>query len=80
MKMKFNQVKKKAAVLGASALGLLLQAPLVLAQTAPDPFTAAATTAKEKINAYGPELVAIAAVGVVFGIGIKYIKKIRGAS
>ncbi len=67
--------KAKFAALGA----LASSAGSAFAQAA-DPFTAAATTITEKINTYGAALVGIAAVGVVFWVGIKYVKKISGAA
>lgn len=67
--------KAKFAALGA----LALSAGSAFAQ-ANDPFTTATTTITEKINTYGAALVGIAAVGVVFWVGIKYVKKISGAA
>ena len=67
--------KAKFAALGA----LAMSAGSAFAQAA-DPFSAAATTITEKINTYGVALVGIAAVGVVFWVGIKYVKKISGAA
>lgn len=67
--------KAKLAALGA----LALSAGSAFAQ-ANDPFTTATTTITEKINTYGAALVGIAAVGVVFWVGIKYVKKISGAA
>lgn len=66
--------KAKFAALGA----LALSAGSAFAQT--DPFTTATTQITEKINTYGAALVGIAAVGVVFWVGIKYVKKISGAA
>lgn len=43
-------------------------------------FTAAITSATTDIGTYGAALVGVAAVGVVFMIAIKYVKKIRGAA
>lgn len=45
-----------------------------------DAFTTAVTDATAKIGTYGAALVGVAAVGVVFMIGIKYVKRIRGAA
>lgn len=64
----------------ALAVGVALAAPLLAHAQATDPFDAAVTNAKTKIGEYGAELVGVAAVGVIFMIGIKYIKKIRGAA
>lgn len=61
------------------AAGVALSASIpAFAQT--DPFTTAVADVKEKVTTYGGELVAVAAVGVVFMIGVKYVKKIRGAA
>lgn len=57
--------------------GLMVSAGLALAD---DPFTAAVTDATSKVSTYGAALVALAAAGVGFGIGVKYVKKIRGVS
>lgn len=43
-------------------------------------FTAAITDLTTDITSYGGSLVAVAAVGVVFMVAMKYIKKIRGAA
>lgn len=67
--------KAKFAALSAMALS----AGSAFAQ-ATDPFQSAADTITEKINTYGAALVGIAAVGVVFWVGIKYVKKISGAA
>lgn len=67
--------KAKFAALGA----LAMSAGSAFAQAA-DPFTDAVTTITDKINTYGAALVGIAAVGVVFWVGIKYVKKISGAA
>lgn len=45
-----------------------------------DAFAAAVTDATTKIGAYGAALIGLAAVGVAFMIGVKYVKKIRGAA
>ena len=63
----------------ALAAGVVLSAAVpAFAQT--DPFTSAVADVKTKVASYGAELVAVAAVGVVFLIAIKYVKKIRGAA
>lgn len=67
--------KAKFAALGA----LAMSAGSAFAQAA-DPFSSAVTTITDKINTYGAALVGIAAVGVVFWVGIKYVKKISGAA
>lgn len=43
-------------------------------------FTQAVTQATADIGTYGAALVGVAAVGVVFMVAIKYVKKIRGAA
>lgn len=43
-------------------------------------FTQAVTQASADIATYGAALVGVAAVGVVFMVAIKYVKKIRGAA
>lgn len=45
-----------------------------------DPFTTAVATITTKVNTYGAALVGLAAVGVVFMVGVKYVKKVRGAA
>ena len=45
-----------------------------------DAFDAAVTAATTDIAGMGAALVGLAAVGVVFMIAIKYVKKIRGAA
>lgn len=62
-----------------AALSAALFAPFaVFAQG--DPVTAAVTDATTKVTTYATALVGIAAVGVGFMIGIKYIKKIVRAA
>jgi hypothetical protein len=46
----------------------------------PEAFTDAIATATTAVTTGGGALVTLAAVGVVFMIGMKYIKKIRGAA
>lgn len=43
-------------------------------------FTSAVTQAGSNVATFGAALVTLAAVGVAFMIGIKYVKKIRGAA
>jgi hypothetical protein len=62
-------------------LGILAASSLpVLAFAQGDPFTTAMTDATTKVGTYGAALVGLAAAGVVFGVAIKYVKRIRGAS
>jgi len=63
---------KRAAVAVAGLTG----SAVALAQDAS--FTAAVTDITGDIGAYGAALVGIAAVGVVFMVAGKYVKKIRG--
>ena len=53
---------------------------LAQAQAASDPFDAAITDATAKIGGYGAALVGVSAVGVVFMIAMKYVKRIPRAS
>lgn len=64
----------------ALAVGVALAAPMLASAQSTDPFDAVITNVTTKVTAYGGALVGVAAVGVVFMIGIKYIKKIRGAA
>jgi NhaP-type Na+/H+ and K+/H+ antiporter len=43
-------------------------------------FTGAVTSVTADIATYGGALVGVAAVGVGFMVGMKYVKKIRGAA
>ena len=63
-----------------AAVGAALIVPAVSFAQAVDPFTTAASDIKTKVATYGAELVVIAAVGVVFMVGIKYVKKISRAA
>lgn len=45
-----------------------------------DPFMTAVADMQAKVTTYGGALVGLAAVGVVFWVAIKYVKKIRGAA
>lgn len=45
-----------------------------------DPFTDALTTSTTAVSGYAAALVGLSAVSVVFMIGMKYVKKIRGAA
>ncbi len=65
------------ALKGSVALVSLVPA-LSMAQT--DPFDSAVTAATTKIGVYGAALVGLAAVGVAFMIGMKYVKRIPRAS
>jgi hypothetical protein len=75
----FNKVRAKALKLAAVASTLALSAGVVLAQ-AGDPVTAAMTDTQTKAIGYATSLVTLAAATIAFMVGIKYIKKIRGAA
>lgn len=45
-----------------------------------DPFTDAITAATTSVGTYAAALVGLSAVSVIFMIGMKYVKKIRGAA
>lgn len=65
----------------ASVVALATVAPFAaFAQEAADPFTDALTEITGNVTTYGGALVGLAAVGVVFMIAIKYVKKLRGAA
>lgn len=73
--------ENKATRIGAAA-GAMLAAPVAFAEaTGPDAaFASKITEVTTSIGTYGLALVGVAAVGVGFMIGVKYIKKIRGAA
>jgi len=75
-------LKFKKSIVGAvAAASAFLVAPMAhAAGDANAAFTAAITTVTADIGTYGAALVGVAAVGVAFMVGIKYIKKIRGAA
>lgn len=50
------------------------------AQTTTDAFDTVMTNVTTKVESYAGSLVVLAGVAVVFMIGMKYIKKIRGAA
>lgn len=45
-----------------------------------DPFSDAVTSSTAAVGTYAAALVTLSAVSVVFMIGMKYVKKIRGAA
>lgn len=70
-----NNIKRNSLVALASV------APFAaFAQEAADPFTDALAEITTNVTTYGGALVGLAAVGVVFMIAIKYVKKLRGAA
>lgn len=70
------QVRNLGAKIGAS----ILAAGAVLPAMADDAFTTAMTDVTTKVGTYGAALVGLAALGVGFGVAIKYVRKIRSAS
>lgn len=64
----------------SAAVGAALVLPAMAFAQAADPFTSAADDIKAKVATYGAELVVVAAVGVVFMVAIKYVKKIARAA
>jgi hypothetical protein len=75
--MKAFSISRALAVVSLATLPVA-----VFAQTATptDPFTAAMTEATAKVGTYALALVGLAAVGVVFMIALKYVKKIPKAA
>lgn len=74
----FQKLKQVGAAIGAMAA-----TGAVMAQEtggATGAFTTAVTSATTNIGTFGAALVGLAAVGVAFMIGVKYVKKIRGAA
>lgn len=73
----FNMVKSGYAKLGVLVAMAL---PAVAFAQATDPFTVAIVDATAKVGLYAAALVGIGAVGVVFRIALKYVKKIPSAA
>lgn len=67
---------------GRSAVVALMAAAPVLsfAQAVADPFDTALSTITTKVNSYGAALVGLAAVGVLFVVAMKYVKKLPRAA
>lgn len=65
---------RSLAIVAAGALPVLSFAQSV------DPFADAVSDITTKVTSYGGALVGLSAVGVVFWVAIKYVKKIRGAA
>lgn len=82
--MKIREIAKNAATKAASAYREIGIASVVafpmLASASTDPFADAVADATTKIGTYGAALVGLAAVGVVFSIAMKYVKRIPRAS
>lgn len=57
-----------------------LAVPMLAQAQATDPFDTALTEATTKVGSYGAALVGLSAVGVVFMIAMKYVKRIPRAS
>lgn len=64
---------------GVAAVSSLLVSVQAHAAAA-EAFTTAVTATTTDIGTYGVALVGLSAVGVGFGIAMKYIKRIRGAA
>lgn len=67
---------------GAATLATVSAAalPVVAFAQETDAFATAVTDVTAKVSTYGPALVGLSAVGVVFMIAVKYVKKIRSAA
>lgn len=63
---------------GAASLATLAASGAMAQGT--DPFDTVMTTVTTSVTEYAGALVVLAGVSVVFMIGIKYVKKIRGAA
>jgi hypothetical protein len=73
-------VKTKIARAIALASTAMLSAAVFAQSTGQAAFTEAVSDVTADIGVYGAALVGVAAVGVVFMVGMKYVKKIRGAA
>lgn len=69
----FQKLREKAHQI---ALVASVAAFSVAAHANTDPFMTAVSEVKTKIGEYGAALVGVAAVGILFSLAIKYIKKI----
>lgn len=67
---------KNLAVRSGAAVALAVASVSAFA----DPFTDAMTSATTSVGTYAAALVGLSAVSVIFMIGMKYVKKIRGAA
>lgn len=77
--------RSKVAQLRDNALKLSVVAAvampgLAMAQETPGPFATVLATITAAVEEYGPALLTLAGIGVVFMVGLKYIKKLRGAA
>ena len=62
------------------AVATVAALPVLASAQSVDPFDTAITTITGKVEGYAGSLVVLAAVGIVFAIAIKYMKKIPSAS
>lgn len=72
----FKKIAPSIAALSVLAVASIGQAHAAAAEA----FTTAVTSVTADVGTYGAALVGVAAVGVGFMVGMKYIKKIRGAA
>lgn len=72
--MKIRNLVLAATSLFASAVAFAQATPTTSA------FTSAVTSVSGDIATFGGALIGVAAVGVGFMVGMKYVKKIRGAA
>ena len=61
-------------------LGGLTASALTFAQSTTAAFGTAVTSVSANVVTFGGALIGVAAVGVGFMVGMKYVKKIRGAA
>lgn len=74
-------LRQKFAHLSIIAAGLLASTASFAQSTGGSAaFTSAVTGVTADIATYGAALVGVAAIGVAFMVGMKYVKKIRGAA
>ena len=62
-----------------SVVAVVAMPGLAVAQT-PTPFETVLATITSAVEEYGPALLTLGGIGVVFMVGLKYIKKLRGAA
>lgn len=79
MNARFSQIRHAIASKNTAVLAAL-SAPMFAMAQAVDPFVQAAQDVTVKVESYGGTLVGLAAVSVIFLVGIKYVKKIRSAA
>jgi hypothetical protein len=75
LEFNMNKIRNVGAALSLAALAV----PAAFAQ-AVDPFDTVLADVTTKVETYGGSLLVLAGVGVVLMIGMKYIKKLRGAA